>query len=210
MGKKKKKSSYKGCTKPFDINSQSVPTLTALAVSKCLRKFPAVEVTEITTLEVSDQLKGWHAGKPCQVGQMPAARSMEHGSRASVGAVLPAWYAHRPPRRAHSLPLTENPGQTVGCQLHKDWGVNFAIPKLPHHQSCPFRYINVLDQNTENRARHFQKQKSVMGRKTIPEISVVEQRLWSESSRWLVHHETASACFGWHSRKNGANLWLFF
>lgn len=70
--------------KPSYINSQSVPALTALAISQCLRKFLAVEVTEITTLEVREQLKRYHAGKLGQVGQVPGARSMEHGSQVST------------------------------------------------------------------------------------------------------------------------------
>lgn len=101
--KKKKKNSYNGYMKPSYINSQSVPALKALAVSECLRKFLAVEVTEITTLVVIDQR--YHAGKLGQVGQVPGARSMEHSSQASTeGQHSASSLLHSPPTKWGTFP----------------------------------------------------------------------------------------------------------
>lgn len=123
----KQKISYNGYVKPSYINSQSVPALTALAVSQCLRKFLAVEVTETTTLEVSEQLKRYHAGKLGQVRQVPGAWSMEHGSQASTedqhGA---SSLLHSPPTKWGTFPAINckpragsrlSASQLLGCQL---------------------------------------------------------------------------------------------
>lgn len=75
---------------------------------------------------------------------LPARCCMEHGIRpsAEVGhstASRRPW--HTPPsNREKILLLIVKPEQILSSQLHVQQVIKFAIPKLLHHQSCPFQY----------------------------------------------------------------------